>query len=257
MGYKKLVIFGVLILIIISCSTYYYIDFIRPQIEFKKYVDAYLNDVQLCPPAANKKNTLSKGFAILSKKAIQNDVEAQYYIGSAYLGGVGVEGDEAKGIDLIKQAAINNLPIAESMYGYVLETYQDKPDQAISWYFKAAKQGDDFGKFMLALKYILGNHKIITAKQYTQFLLTASNLSIDKYYLGQAYQYGNGFPQDINKAIYWYTQTFNDTNAPAILKSQSATALAVLYWHKSGAIQPPQESNYWVEQSKAVMQSKC
>ena len=110
--------------------------------------------------------------------ALQDHANAQVWLGSCYLYGLGVEKDETKAVEWFTKAALQNDDNAQvwlgSCYEYGLGVEIDEA-KAAEWYAKAAEKGN----------------------------------ANAQYRLGDCYYYGQGVPKDYDKAIEWYTQAAN------------------------------------------------
>lgn len=255
MGYKKLTTIICFLVILIS-SIIVYSYSIAPRLEFKKQTNAYFYDLQLCPAKENQ-DLLITGFNIYTKEAAQNNPEAEYLLGLAYLGALGTYQDISKGTQLIQEAANNNYAPAQSMYGYLLEYDQHKPQEAMSWYLKAAQQHDPYGNFSLAFEYFNGNHKALTANDYMKYLTQAEAFPAAQYLLGLSYASGLVFPKDQKKAIYWFTKAFNNKNLSNNYRSSSAHELGMIYWEYPNLDKDHKKSNYWFKAANAIIIQGC
>lgn len=95
----------------------------------------------------------SRAVQIFSNLSAQNDWRATYLLGSAYIQGAGVEKDEIKGVELLRESAEAGYPMSEFWYGFMLSRGRgvDAVDwnEAIVWFLKAAKNGHPGAQFSM------------------------------------------------------------------------------------------------------------
>jgi hypothetical protein len=127
---------------------------------------------QLAQTAQQQKTLTADDLKALQQKAEQGDAEAQFMLGIAYIGGLGVPQDSAQAFQWIRKAALQGNASGQSGLGAMYEggngVTQDYA-QAAAWYRKAAEQG----------------------------AATAQAL------LGKLYRDGKGIPQDSIEALKW------------------------------------------------------
>ncbi len=114
----------------------------------------------------------------------QDDPESQYYLGKAYLYGMGVQKDIQKSAEYAKKSADKSFPAGLNLLGVLYmdgEGVDRNISKALRLYHKAAK---------------LGNTLAMTN-------------------LGRNYHYGKDVDKDPNKAIFWYKKVIDngDSNA--------------------------------------------
>lgn len=124
----------------------------------------------------------AKAVALFQQGAAQGNAIALYRLAGMYVTGRGVPKDGIKSNELIKEAAAKGLSDAQFELGtryqsgmFGLETDKSK---AVHWFQKAADQEDTWGQW----------------------------------YLGRAYEVGDGVPQDHAKAIEWFTKAATQGN---------------------------------------------
>lgn len=106
----------------------------------------------------------------IEKKAIQGDVNAQFFLGKMYYYGLGIEADEKEAFKWFHKAAINDSPDAQLFLGRLYNTGQgvEKDYQkAAEWLQKAIGQGSHDAESTLVSMYcndelIPENYKIVT-----------------------------------------------------------------------------------------------
>ena len=99
------------------------------------------------------------------KAALQNQADAQCYLGIAYHVGRGVEQNYKEALRWYRLAAAQGQATAENNLGWLLltgATGQDASDireqqkEAVTWFYKAASHGEPFGKANLGLCFAVG-----------------------------------------------------------------------------------------------------
>ncbi|MDC0189746.1 putative DNA binding domain-containing protein [Rhodospirillales bacterium] len=118
------------------------------------------------------------------KAADQDDAEAQWRLGNCYLGGHGVEEDEAEAVSWYRKAADKNHAVAQWRLGncYLVGLgVEEDDDEAVSWYRKAADQDNAEAQERL----------------------------------GNCYLHGWGVEKDETEAVSWYKKAADQDNAEA------------------------------------------
>jgi TPR repeat protein len=119
------------------------------------------------------KKDLKKAFYMYEKAANNGNMLAMYNLGKCYLNEIGVKKDYNKAFELIKQSA---------------------------------EGGHPRGITALGNCYLNGIGTKIDKKKAFELYQKLGQVDA-KYNLGIMYEYGQGFPIDIDKAIYWYEQS--------------------------------------------------
>ncbi len=147
----------------------------------------------------------------------QENVLAQYVLGSAYAKGEGVTRDPREAMRWLRKAAEQGLAKAQSTLGYahgygpVYRQFApgsiDRDDrEAVRWFRKAAEQGH----------------------------------AEAQYYLGLAYWRGKGVTNDLREAMRWFRKAAEQGNASAQVE------LAEAYYLGEGVITDPYEAYIWI-----------
>ncbi len=88
---------------------------------------------------------LDRGYKIFKSLAEAGDHRAQFFLGTAYVQGAGVEADEAIATDWFKKSAEGGYDMGQYWYGFMLSRGRGVDGEdwktAIKWFRKAAKQG--------------------------------------------------------------------------------------------------------------------
>jgi len=88
-----------------------------------------------------------------------NHMQAQYYLGQIYSGGIAVPLDNVQAINWYKMAAVQGHAKAQTRLANMYERGLGSPidyEKAYQWYLKAAKQGDMPGQHKLGFMYAEG-----------------------------------------------------------------------------------------------------
>ena len=146
-----------------------------------------------------------KAFEWMKKSAEQGYYKAQTGMGIYYNTGVGVDSDKTQAIEWFKKAIEQGDPKAMSNLAgvyYDLEDYE----LALHWYNEAAKKEEAFAYFRLFFFYKFGRGGVEQNDiEANGWLVKAAmnNVPPAQFLLGLAYDYGDGVPQDHEKALYW------------------------------------------------------
>ncbi|MBS0350916.1 MAG: sel1 repeat family protein [Proteobacteria bacterium] len=208
--------------------------------KFEQYVNLHTNGYVLCPPPSNPSvnEKLKKGFLWYQKQAIRGDVEAQYLVGAAYLGGIGVKSDYSKAKKWIYQSATQGYIPAQIGYGLLLKN--DDPEK-IKWFKKSVAQGNQNGTYGLAMYFLF-------KKEYKKgidlmILLANRDFMPAQESLGIVYNNAFGVPQDYKKALYWYKKALNHNPMPI-----NSNFLIMSIWLINSALGNKSELAYWDKQ---------
>lgn len=123
------------------------------------------------PPAAQQEKDLrdqadelidsapTRALALYEEAAGKGDAIAAYRAAIMYSENMAIRPNEARASALMKQAADAGLPAAMSDYGLLVYQglAQGTPEDAANWFAKAAKAGDDQGKFFYAYSLAKGD----------------------------------------------------------------------------------------------------
>ncbi|MBS0351898.1 MAG: sel1 repeat family protein, partial [Proteobacteria bacterium] len=146
--------FSIFCLLTSSVQAYenYLVDYKKNLLE--QYITAREHDIAICPTwdQFKIKNGLQRDFNNYLHQAEQGSVAAAYWVGLAYLQGVGVQSDDNKGIMWLKKAVAAGYEPAKTKYFTVvladgksypnLTTDQKGTQKMFSWLNQAAKKGD-------------------------------------------------------------------------------------------------------------------
>ena len=142
-------------------------------------------------------------------------------IGEFYICGYGVTQNESEGLKWVQIAAENNNSEAQSTMGrYYSHIGEDS--KAFDWFFKAAHNGDDYGKYMLGQAYLEGKGTCQDSKRALRWTLSAAlgGNPGAQWEIARAYFEGHDHPFDFDKNaeefISWTTKAA-DNGLPVAL----------------------------------------
>jgi len=165
-------------------------------------------------------------FAQLNKQANHGDKTAQYYLGSFYAGGKGVEQDFSQAFYWFKKAADQGLCEAQLLVGLSyfsgIGTEKNR-SEAADWFEKAADAGSADAAYQMGLVYLLGRGREINETKGREYMRDAARqgnhdaIAFFKHaaaqhdtqaqlFLAQLYTYGMGVSQDNEEAMSLYHQ---------------------------------------------------
>lgn len=146
-----------------------------------------------------------------TKAAEQGDIQAQYYLGCMYYGGIGVSQNDAealvwwrKSADIGHARSMNNIG---SMYFEGRGGLEKNQDEALKWWIKGSESGDNYAKANLAFAY---------------------------------YNNGSAPRSDIEKAISLFTQLANENN-----DSDAQFTLGEIYYWGGSDDEKKQAKKWW------------
>ena len=146
-----------------------------------------------------------KAFELASKAWNLDSLTA---LGVMYIGGIGVEQDNTKGFDYIKNAADQSDPKAQYTLGalYYLGAGVTKDlNKAFYWLNLASKQGYLDAKYNLGVMYEFGEGVTQSFdKAYENFIYAARQGNLESQIkVADMYKTGRGTDKDIEKSSYW------------------------------------------------------
>jgi len=213
------------------------IEFIIRSVELPEYLK-YMTRV-------GHAKTLDPYIQMLTEKAEQGDVHAQFDLGAGYFFGNGVTPDRAKGLQLMEE-------VAEQCHKQetLAECYNEVQDfeQATKWHAKAAEQGNIEAQFNLARKYYKGEGILQDYKKAVEWYTKAAKQgdAEAQFNLALMYKKGEGVLQDSKQAVKWYTKAAEQGVAKAQFN------LAHKYYKGEGVHQDYKQAVKWF--SKAAKQ---
>jgi len=143
----------------------------------------------------------------LERAAGQGNIRALNRLGSIYCRGAGVKVDYELSRNYFTRAAELGSVEALSCLGYLALQYENKPDEAVGWFRRAAEAGDPDAMVQMAVFCRDGKadepRNPEKAFEWAEQALKGGNTEA-YYFLGQFYEYGIGVDQDLNKALEFY-----------------------------------------------------
>jgi TPR repeat protein len=153
----------------------------------------------------------SKRLEIVENNARNEDIEAQYLLGTLYGRGYGVTQSYENAAKWFSKAAEQGLPDAQyrlaALYvrGYgVTQSYEN----SAKWLNKAAEQGLPIAQYWLGTLYERGDGVTQSYENAAKWFSKAAeqDLPIAQYSLGTLYELGYGVTQSDNNAAKWYSK---------------------------------------------------
>ena len=143
------------------------------------------------------------------KSAQYGNAEAEYYLGSCYSYGTGVETDYAKAMEWYTKAASHNHSEAQNKIGIFHKHGKGIPendDKALEWFWKAADNGNVNAMYNIAKSYYYGRGIDENVAEAANWFAKAAQLGHAKAQssLGFCYLSGEGVGRDDAKAVEWF-----------------------------------------------------
>ncbi|MBU2971034.1 SEL1-like repeat protein [Pseudoalteromonas sp. C2R02] len=150
-----------------------------------------------------------EAFNWYQRAAEQGDADSQLELGAIYMQGISLPGklipqDSVKGLHWIRESAKQNN--AEAQFALASLIIDEKPEEAIRFYKKAAENGNKFSMHNLASIYLKGD-------------VVEKNLVTSKYYAQMAVDVGQKSSQSILDHINKIENTANEVNMLAKVES--------------------------------------
>ncbi|MBS0350917.1 MAG: sel1 repeat family protein [Proteobacteria bacterium] len=208
--------------------------------EFEHYINLFAIGYVLCPlpsnPSVNKR--LKKAFVWYQQQAVQGDIKAQYQLGVAYLGGIGVKSDYSKAKEWIYQSATQGYIPAQVGYAFLLKS--DDPER-VKWFEKSVAQGDQSGIYGLAMYFLFKQEY----KKGTDLLIPLAKQGFmpAQVNLGIVYENAYGVQEDEKQALYWYKKALNHNPMPI-----NSNFLIMSIMNINSDLGNDKESIYWNKQ---------
>ena len=154
--------------------------------------------------------------------AQSGDAVSQYNLGVRYRDGIDIQQDYEQSFYWTQRAATQGLAEAEANLSWFYETgfgTPKNPEQAFFWAKKAAKKKIPIAINNLGSYYQKGFGTSINLELGAAYFLQAaeeSNLSLAQVNLGFAYFYGNGVPQNTERALFWTKKAVEQGDSQAM-----------------------------------------
>lgn len=147
----------------------------------------------------------------LSKAAEQNLPKAQYYMGTMYQLGFGVEQSSSKYVEWLTKAATGEMVNAQFQLAELYiegKLVEQDMVQARFWLEKAAEQNHSKAQLYLANFYFQGIGVTPDLDKAKQLLLKAAEKDAQaQYIIGESYYFGDHVPEDKIEAKKWFEKS--------------------------------------------------
>jgi len=187
-----------------------------------------------------------QSFADLHAAADAGDPEAAYEVGRRYRTGIVVQKDEKSALLYLEKAANQNLAKAQLELGH-LYAYDNGQDQeaAVTWYRKAAENGNRNAMFFLASHLQGGSGSHTSTVEAVTWIRKAAEAgdSYCQYWLGSGHYWGNTVTQDFGQALHWLEKAAKNDYGEA------QGFLAEIYRRGEGAARDSATAVHWFRQA--------
>lgn len=182
---------------------------------------------------------------LLEHYAGQKNDCAMLLLGDMYQGGLGVEKDNAKALDIFRVPAENGNAYGQLSMGVIYEAELERYSDAVKWFSKAADKNDAYAQFILGIMYLGGKGIIQDDKKAAELLSKASDQGVAEAqnFLGNMYLNGVGVTKDEKKAFELYMQAAEHGLADA------QENLGDMYLEGKGVEQDIQQALKWIEKA--------
>ena len=189
----------------------------------------------------------------LRKAALRQDAEAQYLLGIMYRDGINVVESKKESGRWLQKAAEKGNPSAQVAYGHFL--YDENEDTAglLTWWEKAAAQGEIRAQLNLASAYTKGYYGVSKNQAkadewYRRALPTLEKAALQgaiaaQTSLGERYLRGEGFAANPEKAQEWLEKAATQDNVAA------QVLLGRGYLKGEGLPADPEKARLWLEKA--------
>ncbi|MFJ1330734.1 hypothetical protein [Capnocytophaga canimorsus] len=206
----------------------------------------------------SRKNEHEKAFELFLESANKGYSGAQYDLGLAYYGGIGISQDYNEAVKWFRKSAEQGDASGQNSLGLMYESGFGVPqdyNEAVKWYRKSAEQGNASGQNNLGLMYRNG---LGVSKDYNEAVKWYRKSAEQGYALGQnnlgtMYYNGQGVSKDYNEAVKWYRKAAEQGNA------FGQSNLGTMYYYGQGVSKDYNEAVKWfrkaAEQGNALGQN--
>lgn len=170
---------------------------------------AYLNGFGVAKNTALGRTYCDSSFAIIEKLAEEGNVEANFYMGEAYL----YEAEDYKAVlkYYLYGAEKGNIRCQIGAANVYSEMHGNLSEKVVQLHKAAYENGSPIGQYYMGNYYLDGLYVDRSAEKAFELYLQSANAG---YYLamtkvGQAYEYGRGTEQNIPNAIKWYKKAID------------------------------------------------
>lgn len=156
------------------------------------------------------------GFLYMKEAAEKGLAEAQYWMGQLYNDGIGCESDTDESLKWLEKAAQQGHMKANTMSGELYMRHRclnyDDVDKAISYFSKAAADGDPYAQLYLGEINLKKGEIEKGVKWYAD--AAKQNEPEALFFMGLFYNMGMAVPKDHNKAVTFMEKLFNVQKKP-------------------------------------------
>jgi len=179
---------------------------------------------------------------IWRKLAANDNPDAQYALGVAYLKGHGIARDTRKAVRWFQMAAKSQHRLAEALVAYQAGAF----DTAVALWKDEAQQGTSDAQYALGLVLLKGQGVRSNPKQSLQWFGIAAKAgnTTAMFNLGGMYWEGIGTTADPTMAVYWWTRAAEKRD-PA-----SQFNLGLAYYFGRGVPRNPAQATFWIQMAE-------
>ncbi len=179
---------------------------------------------------------------IWRKLAANDNPDAQYALGVAYLKGHGITRDTRKAMRWFQMAAKSGHRLAEALVAYQAGAF----DTAVTLWKRGAERGATDAQYALGLVLLKGQGVKSNAKQSLQWFKIAAKAgnTAAMFNLGGMYWEGIGTTADATMAVYWWNRAAEKRD-PA-----SQFNLGLAYYFGRGVARNPAQATFWIQMAE-------
>ena len=179
---------------------------------------------------------------IWRKLAANDNPDAQYALGVAYLKGHGIARDPRKAMRWFQMAAKSGHRLAEALVAYQAGAF----DTAVTLWKRGAERGTTDAQYALGLVLLKGQGVKSNAKQSLQWFKIAAKAgnTAAMFNLGGMYWEGIGTTADATMAVYWWNRAAEKRD-PA-----SQFNLGLAYYFGRGVARNAAQATFWIQMAE-------
>ena len=179
---------------------------------------------------------------IWRKLAANDNPDAQYALGVAYLKGHGIARDPRKAMRWFQMAAKSGHRLAQALVAYQAGAF----DTAVTLWKRGAERGTTDAQYALGLVLLKGQGVKSNAKQSLQWFKIAAKAgnTAAMFNLGGMYWEGIGTTADATMAVYWWNRAAEKRD-PA-----SQFNLGLAYYFGRGVARNAAQATFWIQMAE-------
>ena len=179
---------------------------------------------------------------IWRKLAANDNPDAQYALGVAYLKGHGIARDPRKAMRWFQMAAKSGHRLAQALVAYQAGAF----DTAVTLWKRGAERGTTDAQYALGLALLKGQGVKSNAKQSLQWFKIAAKAgnTAAMFNLGGMYWEGIGTSADATMAVYWWNRAA-EKREPA-----SQFNLGLAYYFGRGVARNAAQATFWIQMAE-------